>query len=87
MFSNSFSPQLSSELYSTPQVLHSSLYAWSDSQSWLLYVMSCFFLQEGATALHMASQEGHTETVQVLLEHSGDVNQQAQVIAIKYRSY
>ncbi len=48
--------------------------------------MLCFFLQEGYTAIMVASQNGHTETVQLLLEHSANVNQQSQVIIMKYSS-
>ena len=36
-------------------------------------------LQFGETALHIASEKGHTEIVQVLLSNGSDVNRQTKV--------
>ena len=42
---------------------------------WLLYLL----LQNGFTPLHLATQEGHTDMVSLLLEQKGDVNFKAKV--------
>ena len=36
-------------------------------------------LQYGETALHIASEKGHTEIVQVLLSNGSDINRQNKV--------
>ena len=38
------------------------------------------YAQDGWTALHMSSQEGHVNVVHVLIEASAVVNQQTKVI-------
>ena len=41
--------------------------------------MYILLLQNGFTPLHLASQEGHTDMVSLLLEHKANVNSQAHV--------
>ncbi len=36
--------------------------------------LCCFHIQDGATPLFMASKNGHTETVELLLQNSATVN-------------
>ena len=40
---------------------------------------SCVNLQEGATALHLASQDGHVTTVQLLVEAGASLDAQTNV--------
>ena len=46
--------------------------------SWCLYVFTCSSsldsVQDGSTALLVASQNGHYEVVRMLLDAKGDVN-------------
>ena len=37
-------------------------------------LLHCFSIQEGSTALHEASDAGHTAVVPLLLDHRADVN-------------
>ncbi len=46
---------------------------------WLWHVIVGFLIQNGTTPLCMASQEGHTETVELLLQNSATVDAQAEV--------
>ena len=41
--------------------------------------MHIVMIQDGATALMMASYEGHTAIVELLLQHGADVNAKATV--------
>lgn len=45
-------------------------------------IVVCFvtFPQDGSTALHLSSQEGHVAVVQLLIEANVNVNQQQLVI-------
>ena len=38
--------------------------------------------QDGGTALHYATSEGHTDVVEILLNHNADINVFAKVIYI-----
>ncbi len=42
-----------------------------------------FPLQDGMTSLTLASQEGHLDTVEVLLQHNANVNGQTKVTDIE----
>ena len=45
----------------------------------LPYLPLMSLMQEGATALHMASQEGHNDTVQLLLDSGASVDKPTKV--------
>ena len=51
--------------------------------SWYLFVFNCSSsldsVQDGSTALHVATQEGHCGIVRMLLEAKADVNVQNNV--------
>ncbi len=46
---------------------------------WYDVVLGDYLMQEGVTPLHVASQNGHRETVQVLVDHSADVRARTKV--------
>ncbi len=57
------------------------------STTYLIHVHLLFPLQEGATALHLASQDGHGNVVTILLESGSDIHAVAEVSALQIATF